>query len=242
MDRRQALQVVAGASAIGITQTLSGPITQAVAQTMPPPAFSLPSLGYAYDALEPHIDAETMRIHYEAHHAGYVRNLNKTAEVHPDLAAMPMAKILRAIDKLPADIQSDVRNNMGGHWNHTFFWSLIAPGGPREPQGKLKQAIAETFGSLGGLQSALDKTAVAQFGSGWAWLAVAPRGQLTVVSTSNQDTPHMLAGVRGAVLGVDLWEHAYYLKHRGARAAYLSAWWNVVNWDRASEAFDQLLS
>lgn len=241
MNRRKATQLVAGASAATFVPLLSGSVSRARAQTTPPPAFSLPQLGYAFDALEPHIDTETMRIHHGAHHAGYVRNLNAIVAANPTLAGIPMAKTLRAIEKLPEAMREGVRNNMGGHWNHSFFWELMTPGGAREPQGRLKAAIEETFGSVAAMRKAVEAAGLARFGSGWVWLGVAQPGRLTVFSTANQDTPHMVSGVRGAVLGIDVWEHAYYLKHRGARAAYLSSWWNVVNWDKASEAFERLL-
>ncbi len=242
MNRRDSIKLAVGASAAAFLPPLVGAGSDAaLAQTVAPPAFTLPPLGYAFDALEPHIDAETMRIHYEKHHAGYVKNLNDIAAQHASLAGVSMAKTLRAIDKLPTGIQDGVRNNMGGHWNHSFFWQLMTPGGAREPGGKLKAAIEEAFGSLDAMQDAVNKAGLARFGSGWAWVGVGAQGKLVVFSTGNQDTPHMVAGMRGGVLGVDVWEHAYYLKHRSARGAYLKAWWNVVNWDKASEVYEQLL-
>ncbi|MEZ5816679.1 MAG: superoxide dismutase [Hyphomicrobiaceae bacterium] len=242
MNRRQAVQLVVGASLTAAAPALNGRRSRAEAQTIAPPAFALPPLGYGFDALEPHIDAQTMRIHHGTHHAAYVRNINAIVAANPALAGIPMAKTLRSIEKLPEAIQAGVRDNMGGHWNHSFFWRLMKPGGPSQPSGKLKEAITGTFGSLSAMQRAVNEAGLARFGSGWVWLGVGPRGQLTVVSTSNQDTPHMVSGIRGAVLGIDLWEHAYYLKHQAARGAYLTAWWNVVNWDTASETFDHLLS
>lgn len=242
MNRRDSIKLAVGASAAALLPPLVGTgADAALAQTVAPPAFTLPPLGYAVDALEPHIDAETMRIHHERHHAGYVKNLNAIVTDHPSLAGVPMAKTLRTIDKLPAAIQDGVRNNMGGHWNHSFFWQLMTPGGAKEPTGKLKAAIDEAFGSVAAMQDAVNKAGLGRFGSGWAWLGVGAQGKLVVFSTGNQDTPHMVAGVRGAVVGVDVWEHAYYLKHRSARGAYLAAWWNVVNWDKASEVYEQLL-
>ena len=243
MNRRDSLKLALGAAAATLLPPLAGAGSDAaLAQTIAPPAFTLPPLGYALDALEPHIDAETMRIHYEKHHAGYVKNLNAIVTENPALAGMPMAKTLRSIDKLPAGIQDGVRNNMGGHWNHSFFWQMMTPGGANEPAAKLKVAVDEAFGSVAAMQDAVNKAGLARFGSGWAWVGVGPQGKLTVFSTPNQDTPHMVSGVRGAVLGVDVWEHAYYLKHRSARGAYLTAWWNVVNWDKAGEAYERLLS
>lgn len=242
MNRRDSLKVALGASAALIVPSLvsAGP-DAAMAQTIAPPAFTLPPLGYALDALEPHIDAETMRIHHELHHAGYVKNLNAIVSDNPSLAGMPMAKTLRAIDKLPSGIQDSVRNNMGGHWNHSLFWQLMAPGGAKEPSGKLKAGIDEAFGSVAAMQDAVNKAGLSRFGSGWAWLGVGTQGKLVVFSTPNQDTPHMVAGVRGGVIGVDVWEHAYYLKHQNRRADYLASWWRAVNWDKANENFKKAM-
>jgi len=242
MDRRQALQLVAGVSAAA-TFTVRNAITSpANARTASAPVFTLPPLGYAFDALEPHIDAETMRIHYERHHAAYVRELNVIASANPSLARLPMARTLRAVDKLPEGLRAGVRHNMGGHWNHSFFWPLMAPGGSREPHGPLKAAIEETFGSVASLQERMGRAARERFGSGWVWLGVGAKGELVVFSTPDQDTPHMVEDVRGAVLGIDLWEHAYYLKYNAERGDYLSAWWRLLNWDKANEAFGRLLT
>lgn len=245
MNRRDAVKMTAsgalaalGASGV-IPRSGSG---SAAAQAGAAPAFALPPLGYAFEALEPHIDTLTMRIHHGTHHAAYVRNLNALVEKHPQLAKAPMEKTLAAITSLPAEIRDGVRNNMGGHWNHSLFWTVMTPGGAKAPSSKLKDAIDAAFGSVAGMQDAVNKAALGRFGSGWAWLGVRRDRKLAVFSTPYQDTPHMVSGVRGAVIGVDVWEHAYYLKHQAARGAYLTAWWNVVNWDKAAENFARATS
>ncbi|MGD9806619.1 MAG: superoxide dismutase [Hyphomicrobiaceae bacterium] len=243
MNRREAMQVVAGAAAAAFVSTEGAILSSARArEAAAPPTFSLPPLGYAFDALEPYIDAETMRLHHGTHHAAFVDSLNAIAAANPSIARSPMAKTLDVIETLPDAIRTAVRHNMGGHWNHSFFWNLMTPGGAREPQGQLKAAIEGTFGSVAAMQKVMETTALADFGSGWVWLGTDPQGQLSVFSTPNEDTPHMIPGGRTAVLGVDLWEHAHYLSHDAARGAYLSAWWNMVNWDKAGEAFDGLTS
>lgn len=241
MDRRHAVKLAASAALTSLGTSLIGPGPRpAVAQAAGSTAFTLPPLGYAFEALEPHIDTQTMRIHHGTHHAAYVRNLNAIVEKHPQLAKSPMEKTLASIGSLPADIREGVRNNMGGHWNHTFFWAVMTPGGAKSPSGRLKEAIDSSFGSVAGMQEAVNKAGLGRFGSGWAWLGVKRDGKLTVFSTPYQDTPHMIPGVRGAIIGVDVWEHAYYLKHQAARGAYLSAWWNAVNWDKAADNFNRL--
>ncbi len=196
-------------------------------------AFSLPPLPYAPEALEPHIDAETMRIHHGKHHQAYVDNLNKalhgTEHEHKDL---------EEIIKIAGSISPAVRNNGGGHWNHTYFWETLTPNGSDGPSGNLLTAINDSFGSLDGLKEKLSAAGLGRFGSGWAWL-VSKDNKLEVVSTPNQDNPLMdVAEVKGnPILGIDVWEHAYYLKYQNKRADYLSAIWNVINWDRVNERF-----
>ena len=239
MNRRDAVKLTAGAALAAVAPAV--PIVgvgHALAQA--PQAFVLPPLGYGFETLEPHIDAETMRIHHGTHHAGYVKNLNALAEKHAPLAKAPMEKTLAAIGKLPADIRDGVRNNMGGHWNHSFFWQLMAPGGAKEPPAKLKLAIEKSFGSVLAMREAVTTAGLTRFGSGWVWLGVGRDRKLKVFSTPYQDTPHMVDGIQGVVLGVDVWEHAYYLKHQAARGAYLKTWWNVVNWDKAEENYGRL--
>lgn len=241
MQRRNFMKVAASAAGGMWLVPLAGAMSgQALAQTPPAGPFTLGPLGYGFDALEPHIDAATMRIHHGTHHAAYVRNLNAIAAQHPALGQQPMEKVLADISSLPEAIRDGVRNNMGGHWNHTFFWSLMQPGGAMAPSGRLRSEIDASFGSVVGLQEAVNKAALGRFGSGWAWLGVGADKKLAVFATPYQDTPHMVTGMRGAVLGVDVWEHAYYLKHQAGRANYLKDWWNVVNWDVAGKAYDTL--
>jgi superoxide dismutase, Fe-Mn family len=196
-------------------------------------AFKLAPLAYPFDALEPHIDALTMQIHHDRHHQALVTNLNAALEKHPQFTAS-LEEMLRNPDGIPEDIRTAVRNNAGGHWNHTFFWDLMTPDGSRQPIGSLKDAIQASFGSVIDLKAKLASVGAGRFGSGWAWLIVR-NGKLEVISTANQDTPLELGGK--PVLGVDVWEHAYYLKYQNKRADYLSAWWNTVNWDKAQANF-----
>jgi len=189
----------------------------------------LPDLGYSHDALEPHIDARTMEIHHSKHHNAYTTNLNKALETHPDLHRHSAEELLREIDSLPESIRTAVRNNGGGFHNHSLFWRLMTPGGATEPGGDLARAIDDAFGSVDALKEKVTAAAAGQFGSGWGWLVVDGSGALEVMATPNQDSPLM----RGAVpiLGVDVWEHAYYLNYQNRRPDYLAAFWNVVNWD-----------
>ncbi len=197
-------------------------------------------LPYPYDALEPHIDALTMEIHYTKHHATYLANLKAALEKYPDWAAKPFEEILGNITKLPEDIRTAVRNNGGGHWNHQFFWPLLTPKSSGQPVGELAKAIEETFGSFSAFQEQFTQAALGRFGSGWAWL-IWKDGQLRITSTPNQDNPLMDVveeASRGVpILGLDVWEHAYYLKYQNRRADYVKAWWNVVNWEQAEKNF-----
>jgi len=190
--------------------------------------FELPPLGYAHDALEPHIDARTMEIHHGKHHAGYTSKLNDALKGHSSLHGKSAEELLSGLDTLPEEIRTAVRNNGGGYVNHTLFWDIMSPGGANAPSGALADAIDSAFGSLDDFKSKLESTAGGQFGSGWGWLCV-DGDRLTCFSTPNQDSPHM-QGVT-PILGVDVWEHAYYLKYQNRRPDYLSEWWNVVNWD-----------
>jgi Fe-Mn family superoxide dismutase len=193
---------------------------------MPYP-FKLPDLPYAFDALEPHIDARTMEIHHGKHHATYTSNLNKALEKHTELQNKSIEELLRGIDSIPEDIRNVVRNNGGGYTNHAMFWEIMGPGGGGEPSGALADAIKKTFGSADELKQKVTAAATNQFGSGWGWLVVGNNG-LEVYSTPNQDSP-LMKGHR-PVLGVDVWEHAYYLKYQNRRPDYLGAWWNTLNW------------
>jgi superoxide dismutase, Fe-Mn family len=199
-------------------------------------AYELPSLTYPFDALEPHIDAKTMEIHHDKHHQAYITNANKALEGHPDLAAKPVDELLADINKVPESIRTALRNNAGGHSNHTFFWKIIGPKAGGTPKGKLAEAINSTFGGFDKFKEELEKAGVGRFGSGWAWLVVNKEGKLQITSTANQDSP-IMEGLK-PVLGVDVWEHAYYLKYQNRRPDYLKAWWNVVNWDQAEKNFE----
>jgi superoxide dismutase, Fe-Mn family len=199
-----------------------------------PVAFTVPPLPYPFDALEPYIDAKTMEIHHDKHHGAYVNNLNKALEGHPDLQAKSLDDLLKNLDAVPENIRMAVRNNAGGAWNHTLFWPLMKKGGGGEPKADLAAAINSSFGSFAGFKDKLKAAGLGRFGSGWAWLVVKD-GKLTIDSTPNQDTPYSLAGK--AVIGIDVWEHAYYLKYQSLRGDYIDAWWNVVNWDKAAELY-----
>ena len=190
-------------------------------------AHQLPPLPYDFAALEPHIDAQTMQIHHDKHHNAYVTNLNAALEKYPDLQSKSIEDLLRDISKVPEDIRMAVRNNGGGHMNHTMFWQIMGPGGGGAPTGAIADAITSTFGGFDKLKEELKKAAVGRFGSGWAWL-IASGGKLAIESTANQDSPVMEG--KKIVMGIDVWEHAYYLKYQNRRPDYIDAWWNVVNW------------
>ena len=197
--------------------------------------FQLPDLEYPHDALEPHIDARTMEIHHGRHHAAYTANLNAALAGHPELHAKSAGELVADLSALPAGIRTAVRNNGGGYVNHALFWELMAPGGERAPGGELAAAIDAAFGSLDEFKSRVAAAAVGRFGSGWAWLAAGADGSLEVLSTANQDTPVMDG--KSPLLGIDVWEHAYYLNYQNRRPDYVSAFWNVVNWTVVAEHF-----
>jgi Fe-Mn family superoxide dismutase len=203
---------------------------------MPHP-FALPEVGYPYDALEPHIDARTMEIHHSKHHAAYTTNLNKALESHADLQKKSVEQLVTDLDAVPEAIRNAVRNNGGGYLNHALFWDIMTPGGSKEPSGALADAIERDVGSLDDLKSKLQAAAVGQFGSGWGWLCKDAGGKLSIVPTPNQDTPLMQG--KTPILGVDVWEHAYYLKYQNRRPDYVTAWWNVVNWDKVGARFSR---
>ncbi len=198
-------------------------------------AYTLPPLPYSFDALEPHIDAQTMEIHHDKHHATYVTNLNKALEQAPELANQPIEDLLRNIHKVPEAIRTAVQNNGGGHANHSMFWTIMGPNGGGEPTGALAQAITDTFGSLDAFKEKITTNGTGRFGSGWSWL-VWNNGKLEALSTPNQDSP-LMTGMT-PILGVDVWEHAYYLKYQNKRPDYLKAWWNVVNWAAVAQRFE----
>lgn len=196
--------------------------------------YQLPKLPYGYDALEPYIDVETMHLHHEKHHNTYVTNLNAAIEKHPELGSKSIEELIADIDALPEDIRTAVRNNGGGHANHTFFWEIMAPKAGGEPVGELKTAIDEAFGSFTDFKAKFKAAATTRFGSGWAWLVVKD-GKLEIISTPNQDSP-LMEGLT-PILGLDVWEHAYYLNYRNVRPDYVDAFWNVVNWDKVNELY-----
>lgn len=204
-------------------------------------AHELPPLPYASDALEPHIDTKTMEIHHGKHHAAYVTNLNKALEGKADLEAKSIGDLIADLSAVPEDIRGAVRNNGGGHINHSFFWKIIGPNAGGQPGGDLAAAIDKTFGSLDAFKEEFKKAATTRFGSGWAWLVVKGGGELAVCSTANQDTPLMGAAVAGCegtpILGLDVWEHAYYLNYQNRRPDYIDAFWSVVNWDAVAEGY-----
>ena len=199
--------------------------------------FEVPPLPYDYAALEPHIDEQTMRVHHDKHHQAYVDNANAALEGTP-LADKPVDHVLTNLDILPADKQTAVRNNVGGHANHSLFWEIMSPDGGGEPGGALADAIADTFDSLDALKQQLNDTGVKRFGSGWSWLVHDGTG-LAVYSTANQDSPMLTDDV--PLLGIDVWEHAYYLKYQNRRPDYLAAWWNVVSWDAVAERYQEAI-
>jgi superoxide dismutase, Fe-Mn family len=200
-------------------------------------AHELAPLPYPKDALEPHIDAATMEIHHGKHHAAYIANLNKAIAGNAELEAKPIEALISNLNAVPESIRTTVRNNGGGHWNHALFWSIMSPRAGGEPSGKLAEAIRSQLGGLDGLKEKIETAGLGRFGSGWAWLVVTPAGKLNVVSTPNQDNP-LMDGSGRPILGVDVWEHAYYLKYQNRRAEYLKAWWNVVNWNEVAKRFD----
>ncbi len=196
---------------------------------------TLPDLPYSFDALEPHIDAKTMEIHHDKHHAGYVKKLNAALEGHSDLQAKSVEELLRGIQSVPESIRTAVRNNGGGHANHSLFWTVMSPNGGGQPSGDLADAIRGTFDSFDNFKSQLTSAAGGVFGSGWGWLVAGPGGKLEITARSNQDSP-LMDGLT-PILGVDVWEHAYYLKYQNRRPDYLAAWWNVVDWGAVAKRF-----
>lgn len=204
---------------------------QGTAQSAP---HQLPALPYSFDALEPYIDAKTMEIHHDKHHGAYVNNLNKALEGHADLAKLSVEDLIGRINTVPENIRTAVRNNGGGHANHSLFWKIMKKGGGSEPKGELADAIKSAFGSFGDFKTKFNQAAATRFGSGWAWLMI-KGGKLVVDSTPNQDNP-LMDGAK-PVMGLDVWEHAYYLKYQNRRPEYIDAWWNVVNWDQITENY-----
>jgi Fe-Mn family superoxide dismutase len=207
---------------------------QATSPKEGPVAYVLPPLPYAFDALEPYIDKMTMEIHHDKHHAAYVTNLNKALEGQAELAALPIEQLLSKLDSVPENIRTAVRNNGGGHMNHSMFWKIMKKGGGGEPKGPLADAIKSTFGSFADFKTKFNQAGATRFGSGWAWLLVKD-GKLVVESSANQDNPVMTGGK--PVMGLDVWEHAYYLKYQNKRPDYMEAWWNVTNWEEIEKMY-----
>ncbi|MCO5053278.1 MAG: superoxide dismutase [Verrucomicrobiae bacterium] len=233
MTRREALKTTALATvAAAATPSVLAQTDSALARP-----FELPPLPYALDALEPHLDARTMEIHHDRHHKAYVDNLNKAVEQMPHNKLVSLENLLSDLSDAPENIRAAIRNNGGGHYNHSLFWQLMKKGGGGEPKSDLAKAIDTNFGSFSAFKDNFNKAALGQFGGGWAWL-VLDRGKLKIESTPNQDTP--LRSWHQPLLGVDVWEHAYYLKYQNRRADYLAAWWNVVNWDFVAERYAKL--
>ena len=244
MNRRRFLvhSGIAGAGLLGASSGASATLRSGTALEFEsnlkleekPVAFTVPPLPYSFDALEPYIDAKTMEIHHDKHHGAYVTNLNKALEGHADLQAKSLEDLLKSLDSIPESIRGAVRNNGGGHWNHSFFWKILAAKAGGTPTGKLADDIKATFGSFDDFKAKFEAGGIGRFGSGWVWL-VSNSGKLEIVSTANQDNPLMgktVAGCEGTpIVGCDVWEHAYYLKYQNKRADYLKAFWNVVNWN-----------
>ena len=197
-------------------------------------AHQLPHLPYGFEALEPHIDAQTMQIHHDKHHAGYVNNLNAALDKHPELHQKSLEELLQGIQSVPEDIRAAVRNNAGGHANHSMFWTIMEPKGGGEPSGALADAIKQAFGDFAKFKAQFTQAATTRFGSGWAWLT-ASKGKLEITSTANQDSP--LMDGKAPVMGLDVWEHAYYLKYQNRRPDYVTAWFNTLNWDAINARF-----
>ena len=245
MTRRQALKTTTLAAAA--FAAARGALAQAPDQPKPSQPllttatptgpFTLPALPYAYDALEPHIDARTMEIHHDKHHAAYVANLNKAVAGFPELESKSVEELVRDLDSVPEKIRTAVRNNGGGHYNHSLFWQMMQKDGGGEPRGELARAIAVKFGNFAEFKKGLTKAALGQFGSGWAWLTLDGK-ELRIESTPNQDTPKSQG--RQPLLGIDVWEHAYYLKYQNLRADYVGAWFDVINWDFVADRYSRL--
>jgi len=232
MTRRQALKTTA------LAATAAAVVPSALAQAAGSPTgpFKLPPLPYAFNALEPHIDARTMEIHHDRHHKAYVDNLNKALSDTPGHVAKSIEELVKDLNAVPERLRTAVRNNGGGHYNHSLFWQMMKKGGGGEPKGELAKAIETSFGSFSTFKDAFAKAGLGQFGSGWAWLVLAS-GRLAIQSTANQDNP-ITQGAQ-PLLGIDVWEHAYYLKYQNKRADYIAAWWNVVNWDFVGDRYSK---
>ena len=240
LNRRKFLFLLGGSAigvGIGVARSQGDWMPYAIAAEAPTGPFKLPPLPYDYSALEPHIDAQTMQFHHDKHHATYVNNLNTAIQKYPELQSKSAEQLLKSLASLPEDIQTVVRNNAGGHVNHTMFWSIMAPNQSGVPTGAIAAAIDRSFGSFDAFKQQFNEAGTKRFGSGWAWLVKDKDGKLKITSTANQDSP-LLEGLY-PIMGNDVWEHAYYLKYQNRRADYLTAWWNVVNWDEVNRRYAQ---
>lgn len=235
-NRRDMLRAGLGVASAALADKLTVSQT-AAAEAATGGKITVPKLPYAYDALEPHIDAETMKIHHDKHHQAYVDKLNDALAKYPQLQQVRPAELLQDPSKLPEDVRQAIVNNGGGHVNHSLFWQMMAPSAGGPPTGEIAKAIDGTFGSFDKFKAAFNEAAAKRFGSGWAWLVADKDGKLQIVSTANQDSPISL-GMK-PILGLDVWEHAYYLKYQNKRPDYVSSWWNVVNWDFVNDLYSQ---
>lgn len=217
----------------------ANPTTEATKIAQTPALFTLPPLPYEYNALEPHIDGRTMQFHHDKHHAAYVKNLNDAVSKYPQLKNMSAEDMLRDLSKVPEDIRTVVRNNGGGHVNHSMFWEIMSPKGGGEPTGALATAIKQSFGSADAFKAKFNDAGTKRFGSGWVWLVRTTTGKLEIATTPNQDSPLMDGNY--PIMGNDVWEHAYYLKYQNLRADYLKAWWNVVNWTEINKRYEKAI-
>ena len=240
LNRRKLLVLGTSAVAVGAAQVVSSRTSWAnsLAQAAPTPSpqpYTLPPLPYAFDALEPHIDARTMQLHHDQHHAAYVKNLNAAVAKYPDLSRLSPIALLQNLNQVPESIRTTVRNNAGGHVNHSMFWEIMSPSKGGAPTGAIAAAIQQSFGNFETFKQQFNEAGGKRFGSGWVWLVRTRSGKLEITSTANQDSP--LIEDRYPVMGNDLWEHAYYLMYQNRRAEYLTAWWNVVNWDAVNQRY-----
>ncbi len=225
-----------GMGQTNLSQTLPTMNTNPASELSASPA-ELPPLPYPYNALEPHIDAQTMELHHDKHHASYVTNLNKALENNANLKNQSVESLIRNLNQVPEDIRTAIRNNGGGHVNHSMFWEIMSPNGGGEPTGAIAEAINKTFGSFETFKEQFNQAGSSRFGSGWVWLVRNPQGQLEITSTANQDSP--LMDGQYPIMGNDVWEHAYYLNYQNQRGEYLKNWWNVVNWEAVNRRFER---
>jgi superoxide dismutase, Fe-Mn family len=242
LNRRNFLIILGAATGTAALSNFNAPAiaqgsqkpSQADANSLP---FMLPPLPYAYNALEPHIDAETMKFHHDKHHAAYIKKLNEAVNKYPELKQKSVEDLVKNVDTLPEDVRKTIRNNGGGHLNHTMFWEIMSPKGGGQPTGAIAEAITKSFGSFSAFQEQFNEAGKNRFGSGWAWLVMDGNRQLKVTSTANQDSP-LIEGLF-PIMGNDVWEHAYYLKYRNKRDEYLKQWWNVVNWEEINKRYQK---